>query len=76
MSNKLNPLPPSSDTEFWQEAEVLHSAPVKIPICVEHEYVQKGSAASCTHCPYGTLLPGYMRVHEGKIVDLRALTSS
>ena len=37
MSKQLNPLPPSSDEEFWGDAERQVSSPVKIALCSEHD---------------------------------------
>ena len=37
-----------------------------------HEYVSHvDGTVTCAKCPWGTRLPGYMRVLDGKIVDLR-----
>jgi hypothetical protein len=61
--------------------EVLTTKPVLI--CTTHtkdewqkqEYIDnKDGTVSCQHCVWGTTLPGYMRVSNGKIVDLRSLT--
>lgn len=74
MEKTLDPLPPSSDEEFWMGAEMSRFSPVKIDLCAEHDYLQVGAEAKCTRCSYGTYLPGYMRVTNGQIVDLRDLT--
>ena len=39
------------------------------------EYVDnKDGTISCPKCNWGTRLPGYMRLIEGKIVDLRGVS--
>lgn len=54
--------------------------PTPIGICDTHSrknwmnhdaYIQEGSTAVCEHCGWGSKLPGYMRVVDGHIVDLR-----
>ena len=70
---KLNELPPSSDDEFWYDSDVQHHKAVKIKICKKHSYIDnRDGTISCKFCPWGTKLPGYMRLYEGKIVDLRS----
>lgn len=79
--SQLNELPESKD-EYWQGAEKHETKPVPITICKTHTsenwrnhegYKQEGNVILCMKCPWGTPLPGYMRVLFGKIVDLRAL---
>ena len=55
--------------------------PIEVNICSTHGkelwqshegYVQNADGSvSCIYCPWGCLVPGYMRVLDGKIVDLR-----
>lgn len=57
------------------------SDPTPITICgshtkdswMKHEgYTQnKDGSVTCLFCPWGTHIPGYMRVIQGKVVDLR-----
>lgn len=70
--NKPDALPGSAD-DLWEGAEQMRHDPVKVDFCNqnEHHFLQNGNAAECSKCPYGTLLPGYMRVLGGKIIDLR-----
>lgn len=78
---KLDPLPKSNDKEFWEESsEKYVSSPVVIPICKTHGkhwkshvgYISNGDGtASCTKCNWGFIVPGYLRIYEGKVVDLR-----
>lgn len=76
---KLNNLP-KSDDEFWEDAEKYVGNPVKIQICDTHGKNWKDHVGykdnydgtiSCKFCPWGCRLPGYMRVYEGKVFDLR-----
>lgn len=63
---------PSSDHEYWEGAKTTQYAPKQIPLCDTHDYVSDNNGyATCTQCPYGVRLPGYMKVREGKIIDLR-----
>jgi len=79
--SKLNDLPESKD-EYWNGAEKHNDKPVAIPMCKTHTaenwqehigYKQEGNVVLCTKCPWGTPLPGHLRVLFGKIVNLRAL---
>lgn len=78
----MEDLPPSSD-EYWEGAEKHVSEKTEaVKICDTHSkdkwvdhlgYVDNhDGTVSCKFCPWGFRLPGYMRVHEGKIVDLRS----
>lgn len=78
----LNDLPESQDPEFWEDAEKHVTKPVKIVICDTHtpqlwdkqEYIDnKDGTISCKVCWWGTSLPGWYRIHDEKIVDLRKL---
>lgn len=78
---KLNDLPASHDEEFWGDAEKMRHQVVNLPICdahtmerwMEHHGYRDNhdGTISCRFCSWGTRLPGYLRVHEGRIVDLR-----
>lgn len=82
-TKNLPNLPNSKDyrSDFWEGAETYTNKPVAIGICKDHtktDWFKHGGYASdnnggiiCTKCPWGTKLPGYMRLLEGKIVDLR-----
>lgn len=74
-TKKLDDLPASTD-EYWEGAEATYNHPVRIDLCGTHDYLQQGNTAMCTRCPYGTILPGYMRVLNGKIIDLRDFTGN
>ncbi len=68
------------------EGEVQEFKPIQVTICTTHtkdtwlthfEYLDNhDGTVSCKFCPWGTPLPGYMRCHEGKIIDLRELSRS
>lgn len=79
MPKSLTPLP-KSDDNFWDDAEKYVSTPIVLPICkthgkdwMKHEgYKDNGDGtASCTKCNWGFRIPGYMRILDGKVVDLR-----
>lgn len=79
---KLNDLPASDDPEFWEESEKHITNPIRVAICDTHtkenwqtgKYsANKDGTISCENCWWGTRLPGYYRLHEGKVVDLRSL---
>lgn len=71
MTESLENLPASND-DFWQDAKKTSHTPKPIAICEEHYFEMEGSGtAVCMNCPQGIRLPGYMRVLDGKVVDLR-----
>lgn len=39
------------------------------------EYEQVRGGIKCKNCAWGTRIPGYMRVLDGKIIDLRTISS-
>lgn len=64
---------PNSDDEYWEGAKTTRYAPKNIPLCETHDFMSENNGfATCTKCPYGVRLPGYMKVKDGKIIDLRA----
>lgn len=74
------PLPPSND-EYWLDAQQMQSKPQPIILCSNHTkdswmkgtYIQNSDGSiSCTLCSWGSRIPGYMRVIDGKIKDLRS----
>jgi len=78
---KLDPLP-RSDDEYWgEDSEKYISTPVKIPTCKTHTrknwmkhvgYIDnKDGTASCKYCGYGFRIPGYIRILDEKVFDLR-----
>lgn len=85
VTRRLKNLPSSEDVEFWGDAEQYNSTPIKIGICEDHTkttwFKHEGYESDnnggiiCTRCPWGTKLPGYMRLLDGKIIDLRTLNS-
>jgi len=70
--------------EFEGEAYTSEKKPVAI--CPTHSrtdltrhegYIDnKDGTVSCKYCPFGTRLDGFMRVIDGKIVDLRNYRAS
>lgn len=80
---KPNDLPKSD--EFEEVAEKYINTPSKIPICDSHKkywqdhvgYIDNhDGTASCKFCPWGFQIPGYMRIHNEKVCDLREYGSS
>ena len=80
-SKQLEELPPTEDG-YWSGGDVQRTKPVKLPpICGTHHpdrimehvgYRMNGDGTvSCTKCAWGSWLPGYMKVIEDKLVDLR-----
>ena len=80
---RVRPLPPSSD-EIWDGAEKYLDTPVRLHICESHTnfithdgYMDNGDGtASCTRCSWGFRLPGYLRILDGKVFDLRKASKS
>lgn len=83
--SELPDLPESSDSS-WGDAEKIVSSPVPLKICethtrdkwMEHQgYVSNPDGTiSCIHCPWGTPVPGYLKVSNEKIIDLRILSGA
>lgn len=80
---RLDPLPPSDD-EFW-DGEVKVNRPQEVALCSNHRrgslegtgFVDnRDGTVSCRYCPWGAKLSGYVRVHQGRLIDLRALERS
>ena len=73
---------PKSDSDFWEEeAEKYFNKPVQVKLCETHrknnwmEHMgykdNHDGTISCQYCGWGCNLPGYLRIHEGKVFDLR-----
>lgn len=70
---------PESHDEYWEDAEKTSGVKIPFPICESHKkwkdhigYIDnKDGTASCKFCPWGFILPGYMRILDGKVYDLR-----
>lgn len=85
MSVKLPDLP-TSDDEYWEGSNTSRHSPRQIKLCSDHGrktwdkhegYINNGDGTiSCDRCPFGTKIPGYLRVLNGKIVDLRRVSST
>jgi len=77
---RISPLP-KSDDPIWEGAETYRSTPVPFKICSNHtkEHFTEGvnyedngdGTATCQLCGWGFRVPGYMRVHAGRVYDLR-----
>lgn len=77
---KKIPSLPKSDDEYFESAEKYTSPNMKLPICDTHGkkwldhvgYVDNhDGTASCKYCSWGFILPGYLRVHNDRVFDLR-----
>ena len=76
---------PGSDDEYWEDANKSHYQPKQVKMCSDHGkkvwdkhdgYINNGDGTiSCTDCPWGTKIPGYYRVLDGKIIDLRRVSN-
>jgi hypothetical protein len=72
---------PKSDDDYWDGAETSLNTPKPVKICETHTKWQKhkgyidnkDGTISCKFCGWGGILPGYMRVYNGEIIDLRRL---
>ena len=78
--SEVSPLPSSND-EFWDGEK--HSQVFKpLKICKTHTrdnwkehvgYSFENGVITCNRCSWGTRVPGYYRVLDGRVVDLREL---
>ena len=72
---------PEEQLDQTQPQPQQFERPVEVKMCSTHGkdswqshdgYVQNpDGSVSCIYCGWGCLIPGYMRVFENKIVDLR-----
>lgn len=78
MKKKLNDLP-KSDSEYW-DGEKYPGRSVKLSICETHGknwmihmgYIDnKDGTATCKYCGWGFIIPGYLRILNEKVFDLR-----
>lgn len=77
---EIKPIP---ETEYGERIENL-TMPSKIVACENHKKnwmegtyeLGKDNSITCKECGWGAYIPGYMRLVEGKLVDLRTLTSA
>lgn len=75
MANNLEPLQPDDGAESYTAINQ------RVQICPTHTKENWQThigyepdalgGIHCTLCPWGTFLPGYMRLKDGKIIDLR-----
>ena len=81
-SKNLSDLPSSDNLEFWGEGQRYSHKPVPLRICKTHGknwmkhvgYIDNHGTISCKWCSWGTTTPGYLRVVDGRIIDLRSIT--
>lgn len=71
---------PATNDESWEGAEKYTSPNKRMPICNTHGMNWKDhkgykdnhdGTASCQHCGWGFQIPGYIRIYDGKVFDLR-----
>ena len=80
----LSDLPPTNDKEFWEEAQTFTSTSTPVKICHYHKgkdwikgqgYIDNHNGTIiCKWCSWGTTAAGYLKVHDGRIIDLRSIT--
>lgn len=85
MSVRLPDLP-TSDDEYWEGANTSRHTARSVKMCPDHGkkvwekhigYINNNDGTiSCTDCPWGTKIPGYYKVLDGKIIDLRRVSST
>ena len=72
---------PNSQDEMWEGQKIVGEMK-PITLCSTHMkenwqshegYTQDRFGISCTTCGWGTQVPGYIRVQEGRVIDLRTL---
>jgi len=71
---------PNSEDQYW-DGEKYTGHRVAMAICDTHGrenwmdhkgYVDNhDGTAMCKYCGWGFRIPGYLRIHEGKVYDLR-----
>lgn len=81
MIKKPDPLP-RSESEFWEDAEKYISQGKPEIVCDTHKlgnwsehlgYIDNyDGTASCKYCGWGFRIPGYMRIWNEKVFDLRS----
>lgn len=83
--NRLPSLPATSEKRFWEDSETYQNQPAPLPeICPTHGrlnwmqhiryQVNSDGTISCLDCSWGSSIPGYYRIVDGKVVDLRHLS--
>lgn len=85
MSARLPDLP-TSDDEYWEGAVTSRHTPKSVKLCPDHGrktwdkhdgYIDnKDGTISCMYCPWGSPIPGYMKIMNGKVIDLRRVSSN
>lgn len=76
--DKIKPLPDSGH-EFWDGEVHVAEKKIKFPICKSHKNYMKhdgyrdngDGTASCLICNWGFRMPGWIRIMDNKVIDLR-----
>lgn len=70
MNKQLDDLPPSSDKEFWKDADVNTGLePVKMFDQVHYFMRIPGHQAQCNHCSWGFQLDPGDKIIDGHLFD-------
>lgn len=70
MKQKLDDLPPSSDKEFWEDADVHTNLEPKNLFDQAHFFVRiPGHQAQCSHCAWGFQLDPGDKIVDGHLID-------
>ena len=65
-------LPPSSDKEFWGDAETHSISLKKNPVMSKHKkLIMRGPYLVCLSCPFEHTIPGYILDKKGKLVKVK-----
>jgi len=67
-------LPPSSDKEFWEDAEIHTINLDKVPkkqMGKHNKLIMRGPYLVCLSCPFEHTIPGYMLNKRGKLVRIK-----
>ena len=80
----LSELPPSNDLEFWGESQRFSHKAIPIKVCETHtgknwmEHIgyldNHDGTITCKWCPWGAVVAGYIKLIEGRVMDLRSIT--
>lgn len=78
----LSELPASSDIDFWADGQRFSHKAIPVKICGTHGkkwmkhtgYIDNHGTITCKWCPWGTTTPGYLKVLNERIIDLRSVS--
>lgn len=73
---EIKPLP-KSDDEIFEGGINVPMVNIPLPLCDHRDFMEgtykdnNDGTASCTKCSWGFRIPGYMRILNGRVFDLR-----